>query len=64
MSATDSLASGTYEVLRSRLRESANELRSRFTQLNQARSEVFGNIETKLIATTHVTTGNNSVPRD
>ncbi|MFN6162635.1 MAG: DNA repair ATPase [Planctomycetota bacterium] len=59
-----SLASGTYEVLRTRLRESATELRSRFAKLNAARSAVFGNVETRLMATMHVTTDHNCIPRD
>ena len=61
---TESLATGTYEVLRNRLREAAVNLRQRFERLNQARSEVFGNIETKLNATAHVTTDHNCIPRD
>ncbi len=61
---TDSaLATGTYEVLRNRLRESAAELRKRFQKLNDARSAVFGNVETKLLATTHVVTEHNCIPR-
>ncbi len=58
------LASGTYEVLRNRLRDSAVELRARFAKLNAARAAVFGNVETRLLATTHVTTDHNCVPRD
>ncbi|QDV25082.1 DNA repair ATPase [Aureliella helgolandensis] len=61
---TESLGSGTYDVLRNRLREAANELRERFEQLNAARSDVFGNIETKLCSTAHVSTDHNCVPRD
>ncbi len=61
---TDTLAAGTYEVLRGRLREAATDLRGRFEQLNKARSEVFGNIETRLKSTAHVTTDHNCVPRD
>lgn len=61
---TNALASGTYEVLRNRLRESAGELRTRFAKLNAARAAVFGNVETRLLATTHVTTDHNCVPRD
>ncbi len=45
MADNDQLAAGTYEVLRSRIREAANDLRSRFDKLNHARGEVFGNIE-------------------
>lgn len=58
------LDSGTYEILRSRLLKQEKDLRERMDQLNQARKEVFGSIETKLIATERVTTENNCVPRD
>ncbi|QEF97692.1 ATPase involved in DNA repair [Stieleria maiorica] len=58
------LAAGTYEVLRNRLRDAADDLRSRLAKLNESRAEVFGNIETKLISTERVTTEHNCVPRD
>lgn len=58
------LATGTYEVLRNRLREASADLRKRFTGLNEARAAVFGNVETKLLTTTHVTTEHNCIPRD
>ncbi|MCO8123579.1 DNA repair ATPase [Stieleria sp. TO1_6] len=62
---TDSqLAAGTYEVLRNRLRDAASDLRTRLGKLNESRAEVFGSIETKLIATERVTTEHNCVPRD
>ncbi|OYP36570.1 DNA repair ATPase [Rhodopirellula sp. MGV] len=62
---TDSqLAAGTYEVLRNRMREAANDLRGRLANLNDARAEVFGNIETKLLSTERVTTEHNCIPRD
>ncbi|MEZ6135776.1 MAG: DNA repair ATPase [Pirellulaceae bacterium] len=61
---TESLATGTYEILRNRLREAADDLRGRFEQLNVARAAVFGTIETKLGATAHVSTDHNCVPRD
>ncbi len=61
---SEPLASGTYEVLRNRLREGASELRSRFERLNTERAEVFGNITTALQGTAHVTTDNNCIPRD
>ncbi|MFN7291901.1 MAG: DNA repair ATPase, partial [Pirellula sp.] len=60
----NSLASGAYEVLRSRLRQSANDLRARFEKLHTARAEVFGNIETKLLSTVHVVTPHNCIPQD
>ncbi|MEM6471286.1 MAG: DNA repair ATPase, partial [Planctomycetota bacterium] len=58
------LAAGTYEVLRNRLRDAASDLRTRLGKLNEARADVFGNIETKLISTERVTTEHNCVPRD
>ncbi len=58
------LAAGTYEVLRNRLRDAAGDLRTRLARLNEARGEVFGNIETTLLTTERVTTEHNCVPRD
>ncbi len=59
-----SLESGTYEILRQRLTECGRDLRDRLDQLNAARHEVFGAIETALVATDRVTTENNCLPRD
>ena len=42
------LASGTYEVLRNRLREAASDLRQRFEKLHAERATVFGSIQTRL----------------
>lgn len=61
---SEPLATGTYEVLRNRLREAARDLRARFERLNTDRANVFGNIETQLRGTAHVTTDHNCVPRD
>jgi hypothetical protein len=58
------LEAGTYEVLRARLDEQARDLRERLQKLNAARQDVFGTIETALVATERVTTGNNCIPRD
>lgn len=58
------LAAGTYEVLRNRLRDASSDLRTRLGKLNEARAEVFGNIETVLVATERVTTEHNCSPRD
>jgi len=58
------LAAGTYEILRNRLREAAQDLRDRLGKLNEARAEVFGNIETHLLTSERVTTEHNCVPRD
>lgn len=61
---SSSLDAGTYEVLRGRLRAAAAEIRKRIGELNAARSEVFGNIETQLLETVRVTSEHNCVPRD
>ena len=58
------LGRSTYEIIRKRLRSHAADLRTRLEQLNEARRSVFGSIETKLLATERITTGNNCVPRD
>jgi MoxR-like ATPase len=58
------LESSTYEIIRNRLAGFGNELRGRLDQLNHARKEVFGSIETRLIATERITTAHNCVPRD
>jgi hypothetical protein len=58
------LEGGTYEIIRKRLETQADALRQRLTQLNAARKEVFGNIETKLIANNRIVTDNNCIPRD
>ncbi len=63
-SADVQLERGTYEVIRNRLVAHAGELRERLDRLNAARREVFGSIETKLIATERITTDNNCEPRD
>jgi MoxR-like ATPase len=64
MNPEQDLASGTYEILRNRMREGASQLRARLASLNSDRAAVFGNIETKLLATERVTTDHNCVPRD
>jgi hypothetical protein len=58
------LEHGTYEVIRNRLRNAGEDLRRRLEQLNAARKDVFGAIETTLLATERVTTDHNCVPRD
>ena len=63
-SAEIQLESGTYEILRNRLVAHAKELRGRLDQLNVARKEVFGAIETTLLATDRITTEHNCQPRD
>ena len=58
------LEGGTYEVLKNRLQQSAQQLRDTLGKLNVSRKEVFGAIETSLIATERITTDNNCIPWD
>ncbi|MCA9121811.1 MAG: DNA repair ATPase [Planctomycetaceae bacterium] len=58
------LEGGTYEIIRNRLISQGKEIRLRLAQLNDARREVFGAIETELIETARITTEHNCVPRD
>lgn len=60
----EQLESGTYEIIRNRLNQQSKELLSGLEKLNRARKEVFGAVESKLLATERVTTNNNCVPRD
>lgn len=61
---TPQLEGGTYELIQKRLHSHSDELRKRLDQLNEARKEVFGAIETTLIANDRITTENNCTPRD
>ena len=58
------LEHGTYEVIRNRLNAAGKDLRGRLDELNTARKDVFGAIETKLLATERVTTEHNCIARD
>ena len=58
------LEGGTYEIIRNRLTGFGSELRERLGKLNDARKDVFGAIDTKLLGTERITTDNNCVPRD
>ncbi|GAA4826907.1 DNA repair ATPase [Algivirga pacifica] len=58
------LDAGTYEILRKRLNVQADGLQQRLQQLNEARKEVFGAMEARLIATERIATDHNCVPRD
>jgi hypothetical protein len=55
---------GSYEVIRRRLVEQAEELGRRADQLNARRKEVFGGAELALVATDRIRTENNCLPRD
>ena len=58
------LEGGTYEIIRQRLDKQATDLRNRLNQLNQARKDVFGAIETQLIANDRINTDNHCTARD
>jgi hypothetical protein len=58
------LEGSTYAIIRNRLDGQAARLRERLDRLNEARREVFGAIETKLLKTERITTDHNCVPRD
>lgn len=58
------LDQGTYEVLRQRLQRRQQELKEKLQQLNAARKEVFGTLESTLVATEHITTPNNCTASD
>ncbi len=58
------LEGGTYEIIRNRLASQGKDMRARLAQLNEARRDVFGAIETELIETARITTEHNCVPRD
>lgn len=58
------LDSGTYEIIRDRLLKQSEDLRQKLANLNESRKQVFGSIESKLIATERITTDNNCFARD
>lgn len=60
----NSLEGGTYEIIQSRLEAQKKDLIDRLNSLNSARKEVFGSIETKLIANKRIITENNCIPSD
>ena len=58
------LERSTYEVIRNRLEGHGADLKDRLSKLNDARRDVFGSIETKLVNNQRITTDNNCIPRD
>ena len=60
----DTLEGGSYEVIRRRLLERAEELGRRAEALNARRKQVFGGTDLSLLENTRVRTENNCVPRD
>ncbi len=58
------LDAGTYEVVRKRLDALAATMLTEVNALNDRRLEIFGAVNTTLLATEHVRTEHNCVPRD
>ncbi|SHI34168.1 ATPase family associated with various cellular activities (AAA) [Mesonia phycicola] len=59
-----SLDGGTYEIIQNRLQKQKQDLQNRLQQLNEGRKEVFGSLETKLIANNRISTENNCIAKD
>lgn len=64
MSTIQQLETGTYEIIRNRLDQQSADLRKRLQGLNQARRQVFGSIETALIASDRIHTEHYCAARD
>ncbi len=62
--ANNTLETGTYEIIRNRLNNQANDLNTRLAQLNEERKKVFGAVETQLIANDRINTDNYCIARD
>ncbi len=58
------LEGGTYEIIQGRLQKSGANLRQRLQQLNETRKNVFGSVETTLIANDRINTENNCIAAD
>lgn len=56
--------SGAYEILKARLNKHGAVLRDKLKQLDSARKDIFGAIETTLLATERISTENNCTPWD
>lgn len=58
------LEGGTYEVIQSRLQKHKKDLVERLGTLNDVRKDVFGSVETKLVANDRINTENSCIARD
>ncbi len=61
---TQQLGSETYDIIRGRLQKQKKDLQDRLTKLNTARQEVFGALDTKIIAKDRILTENSCISRD
>lgn len=59
-----SLEGGAYDIIRKRLSKHGEDLREKMMKLNEARKEIFGAVETKLLTTERINTANNCMARD
>tara|TARA_R110000851_G_scaffold89581_5_gene195357 strand:+ start:54937 stop:59856 length:4920 start_codon:yes stop_codon:yes gene_type:complete len=59
-----SLDGGTYEIIQNRLQKQKTELQDRLQKLNADRKDIFGSLETKLIANDRINTENNCIAQD
>ncbi len=64
MTTNPQIDGGAYEIIQGRLQQFARDLKGRLGQLNEARKEVFGGIETQLIANDRINTSNYCIARD
>lgn len=60
----NNLEQGTYEIIQNRLQKEKNDLQERLAKLNAERANVFGSVETKLIANNRINTENSCIARD
>jgi len=58
------LANDTYDIIQGRLQKQKQDLQDRLKQLNEARQEVFGALDTKLIAKDRILTENSCISHD
>lgn len=61
---SETLNSGTYEVIQNRLNEQKNDLIKRLQQLNEDRKNIFGGIDFSLIANERVSTEHSCIAND
>ncbi|SDI69440.1 DNA repair ATPase [Chryseobacterium jejuense] len=61
---SETLNSGTYEIIQNRLNEQKNDLIERLKQLNEDRKNIFGGIDFSLIANERISTDHNCIAKD
>ena len=58
------MESSTYELIKNRLIKQGEDLKEKVEELNNARKEVFGSIDTSLLSSERIITENNCIPSD